>query len=209
MKKDLVTTMDKQIFIINGSGGVGKDTFVEMVTDQSYRMVVDNEDNAIFVKYLDIGNYSSVSKIKEIAKIIGWNGEKTERHRKFLSDLKLLTTEYNDMPLNDMREYADYFFDSYSKCDDYGSIKAKILFLHIREPEEIAKAVKEFKEYNTKTLLIKRDSVKHITSNMADENVYNYDYDIVINNNSDFDAFKKKSRMFLKDFLNGTLKQEY
>ena len=29
--------MEKQIFIINGSGGVGKDTFVELVAKSLYR----------------------------------------------------------------------------------------------------------------------------------------------------------------------------
>ena len=177
--------MNKQIFIINGSGGVGKDSFIDMVNFAESR---------ILNKHIKIGNYSSVSKVKEIAKIIGWTGAKTERDRKFLSDLKLLTTEYNNMPLNDMKEYADYFLNV--PKDD-----ARILFLHIREPEEIAKAVNEFKEYNVKTILVKRDSVKHITSNMADENVYNYNYDIVINNSGTIEDLKEKAKYFLSDFL--------
>ena len=60
--------MIKQVFIINGSGGVGKDSFIE---------VVAKTDKCA------IGNYSSVSKVKEIAKIIGWDGSKSERDRKF------------------------------------------------------------------------------------------------------------------------------
>ena len=179
----------KQIFIINGSGGVGKDSFVEMVKSQ--------------VKRIGVGNYSSVSKVKEVAKIIGWNGAKTEKDRKFLSDLKLLTTEYNDMPLNDMKNYVNIFMNLI-KLD-----KARIVFLHIREPEEIAKAVNEFKEYDAKTILIKRDCVKHITSNMADENVYNYNYDIVINNSGTIEDLKERAKCFLGDFLNNDLKNEY
>ena len=185
--------MNKQIFIINGSGGVGKDSFIDMVNFAESR---------ILNKHIKIGNYSSVSKVKEIAKIIGWTGAKTERDRKFLSDLKLLTTEYNNMPLNDMKEYADYFLNV--PKDD-----ARILFLHIREPEEIAKAVNEFKEYNVKTILVKRDSVKHITSNMADENVYNYNYDIVINNSGTIEDLKEKAKCFISDFLKGAFKNEY
>lgn len=181
--------MNKQIFIINGSGGVGKDSFVEEVQSQTN----------ISTK---VSNYSSVSKVKEVAKIIGWNGTKTEKDRKFLSDLKLLTTEYNDMPLNDMKRFAN------STMND-GVNMAKILFLHIREPEEIAKAVNEFKEYNTKTILVKRDSVKHITSNMADENVFNYDYDIVIDNNGTIKDLREKAKSFLNDFLSDNLKNEY
>lgn len=186
--------MKKQIFIINGSGGVGKDSFIEMIKFAESR---------ILNKHIGIGNHSSVSKVKEIAKMIGWTGEKTEKDRKFLSDLKLLTTEYNDMPLNDMKEYVDVFMNLI-KFD-----KARMLFLHIREPEEIAKAVNEFKEYDAKTILVKRDSVKHITSNMADENVYNYNYDIIINNNGTVEDLKEKARCFLSDFLKGNFKNEY
>lgn len=46
--------MKKQIVIINGTGGSGKDTFVEFCT-----------------KYGKIMNFSSVDKVKEIAKYIG------------------------------------------------------------------------------------------------------------------------------------------
>ena len=179
----------KQVFIINGSGGVGKDSFVEMVKSQAKRIGIEN--------------YSSVTKVKKIAEIIGWNGAKSERDRKFLSDLKLLTTEYNDMPLNDMKRFVDIFMNLVSFD------KARIVFLHIREPEEIAKAVSEFEEYNVKTILVKRDSVKHITSNMADENVYNYDYDIIIDNSGTIEDLKEKAKYFLSDFLKGDFKNEY
>lgn len=184
---------NKLIFIINGSGGVGKDTFVELV--------LSNNKNKNCFK---IKNYSSVSKIKEIAKIIGWNGDKTEKDRKFLSDLKLLTTEYNDMPLNDIKKYVKDFMDCENSNNDN-----KILFLHIREPEEIAKAANEFKEYNVKTILVKRDSIKHITSNMADENVYNYEYDIEINNDGTIEDLREKAKCFINDCFINDLKKSY
>ena len=100
--------MSKQrIFIINGSGGVGKDTFVELFTKHY------GEEK--------VWNYSSVDKVKRIAKEIGWTGTKTEKDRKFLSDLKLLTTEYNDMPMEDLKE----------KVKEFRSSQAEMLFLHI------------------------------------------------------------------------------
>lgn len=175
--------MMNQVFIINGSGGVGKDEFVNFV------------DDVLFEHNIRLGNYSSVSKVKEIARMIGWTGEKTERDRKFLSDLKLLTTEYNDMPLNDMKEYVESFFDSYALFDT-------VVFLHIREPEEIAKAVEAF---NAKTILVKRDAVEHITSNMADENVFNYNYDYVIDNSGSLEDLKEAAKFFALEFLNGNL----
>lgn len=180
--------MIKQVFIINGSGGHGKDAFIEALNNQ-------------FAKKVLIGNYSSVSKVKKIAKAIGWNGEKTERDRKFLSDLKQLTIAYNDMPLNDLKEYAKSFMGD----DEFN----KMLFFHIREPEEIKKAINAFKEYNVKTILVKRDSVKHIATNPADGSVYDYDYDIVINNNGTLLDLYMTAFYFFEDLLNNSLKKEY
>lgn len=156
--------MNRQIFIINGNACSGKDTFVSLVS-----------------KYEPTINFSSVDKVKEIARIIGWDGKKTEKDRKFLSDLKILCTEYNDMPFNSMKNKVEEFLNS-----NY----YKFLFLHIREPLDIERAKKEF---NARTILIKRDSIKHITSNMADANVFNYDYDIVIENNGTIEELDEKA----------------
>ena len=152
-----MTTIDsKKIFVINGSGGVGKDTFVQFVSEFYCRLT--NKQ---------VINYSSVYEIKKIAKDIGWTGSKTERDRKFLCDLKLIVSEYNDLPFAAMRGKVDAFKSSTDE---------DILFLHIREPEEIKRAVQEF---NAITILVKRDNIPHITSNLADDRVFNYDYDIV------------------------------
>ena len=170
--------IQKQVYIINGSGGVGKDTFVELVS---------NELNDLLKKFHTVINFSSVDKVKEIAKEIGWDGKKTEKDRKFLSDLKVLASEYCDMPFKSMRsKVAEFYEDNF----------AHILFLHIREPEEIERAAKSF---NAKTILITRDQIKHITSNMADENVFNYDYDIVIDNSGTLDDLKIKAKKFIED----------
>ena len=168
--------LDKHIFIINGSGGVGKDTFVKLVSI---------ELNDILKKFHTVVNFSSVDRVKEIAKEIGWNGGKSEKDRRFLSDLKILTSNYCDMPFESMRKKVDEFIN------DKESI---FLFLHIREPEEIVRAVKEF---GAKTILITRNKVKYITSNMADQNVFNYNYDFVIENNGTISELNKR----VKDFM--------
>lgn len=174
--------MNKQIFIINGSGGVGKDTFVDLVTI---------ELNDIMKQFHTVTNFSSVDKVKQIAKEIGWNGKKTEKDRKFLSDLKILTSQYCDMPFQSMKEKVNKFMS------DKNSV---FLFLHIREPEEIARAVKAF---NAKSILIRRNAVKHITSNMADENVFNYNYDFVIDNNGTIEDFEDKAKEFIRKVKDG------
>jgi len=169
--------LNKSIFIINGSGYVGKDTFVNLVSI---------ELNNVLKQFHTVINFSSIDKVKEIAKEIGWNGEKTERSRKFLSDLKILANEFCDMPFKSMKDKVKEF-----RKDE----ESVILFLHIREPEEIQRAVNEF---GAKTVLVVRNSVKHITSNAADENVFNFNYDFVIDNNGTLEDLKQKARQFVE-----------
>lgn len=169
--------MKKTIVIINGTGGSGKDTFVEFVS-----------------KYTSVINFSSVDKVKEIAKLIGWNGGKTEKDRKFLSDLKSLTAEYNDMPFRSMAEVVDKFRET----DD------EILFLHIREPENIERAVNEF---GAKSLLVKRIGLENISSNYSDANVDNYDYDYRIENDT-LEQLEKDAILFIEKLRGNEYKKK-
>ena len=172
--------MNKQIFIINGSGGVGKDTFVELVSV---------ELNSMLKKFHTVVNFSSVDKVKEIAREIGWNGGKTEKDRKFLSDLKILTSKYCDMPFKSMKNKVEEFYEDKESC---------FLFLHIREPEEIKRVVNEF---NAKTICIVSNRVKHITSNTADENVFNYNYDFIIDNSGSKQDLQQKAKCFVNRYF--------
>ena len=171
--------MKKHIYVINGSGGVGKDTFVELIK----KCLQDRQLNGVLI------NFSSVDDIKRIAYELGWDGGKSEKDRKFLSDLKYLATEYNDFPFNCMKKMVHSF-----KADEV----SLVLFLHIREPKEIERAVAEF---GCKTILIKRDRVKHITTNMADKNVFNYKYDFVIENNGTLDELRQKCNKFVEEIV--------
>ena len=73
--------MKKITIIINGKGGAGKDTMCEMAA-----------------KHFRTMNVSSIDPIKKIASQNGWNGEKDDKSRKFLADLKKIFTDYNDLP---------------------------------------------------------------------------------------------------------------
>lgn len=172
--------MNKQIFIINGSGGVGKDTFVELVSV---------ELNDKLKRFHTVVNFSSVDRVKEIAKEIGWDGRKTERDRKFLSDLKSLTRDYCDMPFQTMKNKIKEFLKSE---------EGQVLFLHIREPEEIKRVVNEF---GAKTILIVRDSATQITSNTSDKNVFDYHYDFIVDNNDTIEELQEKAKQFVNKFL--------
>lgn len=105
--------------------------------------------------------------------ILGWDGQKDERSRKFLSDLKDLATEYSDAPMKYMREYVK----SHQNSDE-------LIFLMIREPNEIQKARKEF---DAITLLIKRPNIDQISTNHADRDVDHFDYDWTVYNSGTLD----------------------
>ena len=162
--------MNKKIIVINGVGGSGKDTFVEFCNE-----------------YCKVSNFSSIDKIKQIAKMMGWNGEKNPVDRKFLSDLKALSTWYNDMPYNSIKTAIEKFYN-----DD-----SQIMFIHVRESHEIKRIVDEF---NAITLLIRRKNYKLDCSNSSDANVENYKYDYIIEN-YDLEEFKKSAKKFVENVL--------
>lgn len=164
--------MKKEVIIINGTGGSGKDTFVEYCS-----------------KFTAVTNISSVDKVKEAAKIlVGWDGEKDEKSRKLLVDLKRLSIEFNDAP-------TQYIKTEYEKFKNSNSI---YLFIHIREIDEIKK-IKQI--LDAKTLLIENPRVELITSNSSDGNVYNYSYDYVIKNNGTLEDLEYKAKEFITNLL--------
>ena len=119
--------MKKVAIVINGAGGVGKDTLCDLAA-----------------KHFKVRNISSVDPIKDIAKMCGWDGTKDDRSRRFLSDLKKLTVDYNDFPtVWASARYREFLSSEY-----------EILFVHIREAEEIAKFVKAT-DGAARTLLIR------------------------------------------------------
>lgn len=163
-------------FIINGSGGHGKDSFVEFVKE-----IMGGSEY--------VWNYSSVAKVKRLAQMMGWDGGKSDKDRKFLADLKKLTTEYSDMSFKDISAiYFNFIADEQSK----------ILFLHIREPNEICRAVKAF---SAKTILIKRSETPLIESNDADRYVLDYQYDYVIENEGGLSDLREKAKLFVDEVL--------
>ena len=155
--------------IINGFGGVGKDAFIRECG-----------------KYAFIKNMSSVRRVKEAAALLGWNGEKEEKDRAFLCELKDLCERYNDMPFRDMET-------EYHWCREH--TPTEILFLHIREPAQIARAKEAFRAV---TVFIHRPDVKKIVGNHADAEVCEYDYDYYVINDSTIEELSKKAHEFVK-----------
>lgn len=163
--------MAKTVIIINGPGGVGKDTLCEMAS-----------------RYFKVENISSITPIKEVAALCGWDGKKDDRSRRFLSELKRLTVEYNDFPTL----WATSKYREFLKGD------AEILFVHIREPREIAKLVKAT-EGQAKTLLIRGGERMKKTKygNRSDDDVENYSYDYYFNNDKSLEEAERDFVMLL------------
>lgn len=161
--------MSKEIFILNGAAGVGKDTFASMLD-----------------KFVPTYHYSSVAKVKQIARMCGWDGvSKTEKDRKFLSDLKVLTSEYCDLSFENLKLEVERF---------KSNPQFSVLLIDIREPEDIRRAVREF---GARTILIRNNRVKQVTSNMADAGVFNYEnYDFIIDNDGTLEELRAKVAMF-------------
>lgn len=148
--------MGKLVVIINGTGGVGKDTLCEMA-GRRFR----------------VRNVSSITPIKDIARRYGgWNGEKDAKSRKFLADLKKLFVDYNDLPFQ-------YICGEY---DNFMAGEEQILFVHIREGCEIEKFKRWVPGPCATLLIVRRMGDRAAWGNISDDNVDDYKYDYVYEN---------------------------
>ena len=167
--------MKKLTLVINGRGGVGKDTLCEVAATR-YR----------------VRNVSSITPIKELAARCGWEGEKTDGARRFLSELKRITAEYNDYPTR----WVTAEYRAFLESDE------EILFVHIREGEEIRKFV-EATGGEARTLLIRaeRRLGAHTYGNASDDLVEQYPYDYYFSNDDPEELAAGKFLSFLEEIL--------
>ncbi|MBE7018426.1 MAG: hypothetical protein E7413_00895 [Ruminococcaceae bacterium] len=164
----------KKIYITNGSGTSGKDTFAKMLS-----------------KYITVHKYSSINLVKAMLQFVGVDTEqKTEELRLLLSDMKDRLTKYDNIPFKDISEVVNNFKDN--------QITADVLLIDIREPDEIARAAEVF---DADTILIKNPNVKKIKSNHADANVDNYNYDYIIENDGTLEQLDKMAYLFSEQVI--------
>lgn len=169
-----------RVVIINGCGGSGKDEFVKQCRKH----------------YPNTQNYSTVDNVKLVAQRMGWHNDKSERGRRFLSDLKELWDNYNhgatSSTFNAAKFYLEYMQDL--ELDT-------IIFIHCREPEKIDELKQMFKDncnIDAETLLVTNCRIKPIESNHSDRDVQNYKYDWYIENDGDVKELSEKAEKFVK-----------
>lgn len=165
----------KKIFVQNSVGGSGKDTWASLLN-----------------KYIPTYKYSIVDLPKEAAKVLGWDGGKTEKDRKFLSDVMDLSTDYNDAPFKDVLSLVTDFKNS-KDFDEY-----EVLIIDMRDPKDIARAVETF---GAETILIRNPNVRKIVSNHADANVENYEYDYIIENDGTLEQLENVAEFFVREII--------
>jgi chlorite dismutase len=173
-----------KVVICNGRPNVGKSEFQRLCAQQCGLFgdeVGFSPDKKLYVDII-----STVDFVKEIAYACGWDGSKTLENRKFLSDLKGLLTEWNDVPNAIIEKHIQSLPDSL----DW------IVFVDCREPAEIQK-LKE--RLNATTVIIRREEVEwNEVSNQSDADVFNYTYDVAILNDSDIIHLEDKARKFIE-----------
>lgn len=173
-----------KIVIINGHGGVGKDLFVTFC-----EALLGAER---------VGNYSTVDYVKAVAASVGWTGSKTDKDRKFLHNLKMALTEWDDIPLKKTKEAITKFKQELSKLEE-NYTKNAVIFIHCREPFEIERLKQEF---GAETLLIRREAAeRNMWTNAADQGVYDYQYDCIVDNDGTLDELRLSAETYLIEVL--------
>lgn len=192
-------TTRTKVVIINGKPQSGKDTFCKYA--QGY-CDDDESANTLII--------SSVDPLKEMLTQLGWDGTKTDKIRDMLMDMKQLWVQNQDGPTMFLFNNILEFHKAYTGEDN-------IVFVHIREPEEIKKLVNALTGFESMgidviSLLVIREGGEDTPNQPAetrrsdDEALINsYEYDITINNDEDL----IKLQELAAEFVDKLLEDEY
>lgn len=167
--------MGKVVVAINGAGGAGKDSFCQAVAGR-YR----------------VRNVSSIDPIKKLAEQGGWTyDDKSLAGRRLLAELKASFTRYNDLPNRyAVEQYRQFLEDP----------REEVLFVHIREPEEIAKFLREVP--GCRTLLVRSPRTGDaVYGNNADDRVEHFDYDFVYRNDKPLEEMPADALAFFDRYM--------
>ena len=192
-------TTRTKVVIINGKPQSGKDTFCKYA--QGY-CDDDESANTLII--------SSVDPLKEMLTQLGWDGTKTDKIRGMLMDMKQLWVQNQDGP-------TMFLFNSILEFHKACTGEDNIVFVHIREPEEIKKLVNALTGFESMgidviSLLVIRKGGEDTPNQPAetrrsdDEALINsYEYDVTINNDGDL----IKLQELAAEFVDKLLEDEY
>ena len=192
-------TTRTKVVIINGKPQSGKDTFCKYA--QGY-CDDDESANTLII--------SSVDPLKEMLTQLGWDGTKTDKIRDMLMDMKQLWTQNQDGP-------TMFLFNNILEFHKACTGEDNIVFVHIREPEEIKKLVNALTGFESMgidviSLLVIRKGGEDTPNQPAetrrsdDEALINsYEYDVTINNDEDL----IKLQELAAEFVDKLLEDEY
>lgn len=173
-----------KVVVVNGRPGAGKSEFERLCAEKC--SIFNRVEGFVPGNYLWIDITSTIDFVKEVALFCGWDGVKTLENRRFLSDLKDLLVNWDDVPYKMIVNHIQKL----------PTIQDWIVFVDCREPSEIQK-LKE--RLNATTVLIRRESVEsNEVSNHADADVFYYDYDLTIYNNSDIIHLENEAKKFIE-----------
>lgn len=192
-------TTRTKVVIINGKPQSGKDTFCKYA--QGY-CDDDESANTLII--------SSVDPLKEMLTQLGWDGTKTDKIRDMLMDMKQLWVQNQDGP-------TMFLFNNILEFHKACTGEDNIVFVHIREPEEIKKLVNALTGFESMgidviSLLVIRKGGEDTPNQPAetrrsdDETLINsYKYDVTINNDEDL----IKLQELAAEFVDKLLEDEY
>lgn len=192
-------TTRTKVVIINGKPQSGKDTFCKYA--QGY-CDDDESANTLII--------SSVDPLKEMLTQLGWDGTKTDKIRDMLMDMKQLWIQNQDGP-------TMFLFNNILEFHKACTGEDNIVFVHIREPEEIKKLVNALTGFESMgidviSLLVIRKGGEDTPNQPAetrrsdDEALINsYEYDVTINNDEDL----IKLQELAAEFVDKLLEDEY
>lgn len=163
--------------IVGGFPRSGKSTFVSYCKETL---------GALYT--LDV---STVDLVKWLAAQAGWDGTKTPKNRKFLSDLKQLLIEWNDIPYKDVIKNAK---NARAVLNSYDITHTLYVFVQCREPEEIQKFVDRVGAH---TVFISRKDHEKPT-NESDIATRRYNYETTIFNDGDLNQLKLCAQAYVK-----------
>ena len=182
-----------KIIVINGKGGIGKDTLIEALADAAPH-------------YIHVTNVSSITPIAEACEKSGVliGNRKDNAYRKLLSDMKSAIDEYHtkktDMPFT--TRYLVQQTDQWKRLCLFGKATHHVLVVHIREPEMI----QDFLASNpdATTLLVTSDRAQDSYGNPSDEGVNAFSYNYIFEANST----KEKEAAEFCSFIENIIKEE-